>query len=342
MNSTYQLLITLGILIGNLINFGTETMTNTGAWRIPMGIEFLWALILAVGMLSFPESPRYDFVHGRVERARISMTQFYGVGPNHVTIVAEMKQMERKVQAERQAGHRPWHEFFTGPRMAYRTILGATLQALQQLTGANYFFYYGTTIFRSTGLENSFVTQIILGAVNFVSTMFGLWLVNNVGRRKCLIGGALWMFVCFIIFASLGKFKLARADGTNDPTVGGVMIAFSCLFIAAFASTWGPLVWAVTGEMYPGQYRAKCIGIATAANWTFTFLIAFFTPFITGAIGFAYGYVFAGCCLAGAIIVYLFLIESKNRTLEDVDNMYLLHVKPWQARHWVHPNSTPN
>ena len=80
------------------------------------------------------------------------------------------------------------------------------------------------------------------------------------------------------------------------------------------------------------------MGIATAANWIFTFLIAFFTPFITDAIGFAYGYFFGGCCFVAVVVVFLFLIESKGRTLEEVDTMYLLRVKPWESRKWKHPH----
>jgi MFS transporter, SP family, sugar:H+ symporter len=72
---------------------------------------------------------------------------------------------------------------------------------------------------------------------------------------KCLYFGALWMFVCFMIFASIGHFKFYRADMAQPPdtatakTARTVMIVFACLFILAFASTWGPMVWAVTGEM---------------------------------------------------------------------------------------------
>lgn len=63
----------------------------------------------------------------------------------------------------------------------YRTLLGMSLQSLQQLTGANYFFYYGATIFQSVGIRDSFVTQIILGVVNFVCTFGGLYVMERVG-----------------------------------------------------------------------------------------------------------------------------------------------------------------
>lgn len=80
------------------------------------------------------------------------------------------------------------------------------------------------------------------------------------------------------------------------------------------------------------------MALATASNWLWNFLIGFFTPFITGAIDFAYGYVFAGCLLAAALVVYFFVIEGKDRTLEELDWMYINKVKPWQSASFETPN----
>ena len=77
------------------------------------------------------------------------------------------------------------------------------------------------------------------------------------------------------------------------------------------------------------------MSISTASNWVWNFLIAFFTPFITGAIDFRYGYVFAACCLAAAVTVYLFLLETQRKTLEEIDTMYVLRVKPWKSSKYV-------
>jgi hypothetical protein len=64
----------------------------------------------------------------------------------------------------------------------------------------------------------------------------------------------------------------------------------------------------------------------------------FFTPFITKAINFKYGYVFAGCNLVAGLGVYLFVIEGQGRTIEEIDTMYLLGVKPWESAKWVMPD----
>lgn len=80
------------------------------------------------------------------------------------------------------------------------------------------------------------------------------------------------------------------------------------------------------------------MALSTASNWLWNFLLAFFTPFITGAIDFRYGYVFAGTNVIGGLLVYFFVIEGQGRTLEEIDTMYLMGVKPWESAKWVVPS----
>lgn len=148
------------------------------------------------------------------------------------------------------------------------TSFSTYLQPVTRLPNADFVLNsYGTTIFSSIGIDNSFITQIILGSVNVVCTFPGLYMVEKFGRRKCLTIGALWMCMCFLVFASLGNFKLYNADGSSNQTIGYVMIVFASLFIAAFASTWGPMAWACVAEMYPGKYRSQGIAFCSASNW---------------------------------------------------------------------------
>lgn len=97
------------------------------------------------------------------------------------------------------------------------------------------------------------------------------------------------------------------------------------------------MIWAIAAELFPTKYRAKGMALATAANWLWNFLIGFFTPFITNEIDFAYGYVFAGCLFVGIFVVYFFVIEGKDRTLEELDFMYVNRVAPWKSSKYQLP-----
>ena len=109
------------------------------------------------------------------------------------------------------------------------------------------------------------------------------------------------------------------------------MIVFACLFIAAFASTWGPMAWAVTSEIYPSRYRSTCIAFCAASNWAFNYFIGFATPFIEADIGFSYGYLFAAFNFLAVLVVFFFLPETSGKSLEEIDTMFLLKVKPWKS-----------
>ena len=268
--SCYQLFITFGIFLAACFNYGTwkHQRDNRASWMIPLGLSFVWPFILGIGILFFPETPRYAYRHGRVDEAKETMRKVYGASPNHYAVAMEIEEIEAKLRAESAKGNplQEWYRMVFAPKMGYRIALGMTLQMFQQLTGANYFFYYGTTIFKSVSI-NSFVTQMILNGVNFGTTFYGLYIVEHYGRRKSLMAGSCWMFICFLIFASVGHFSLDRQDPTLTPSSGIAMICFACFFIFGFATTWGPMVWAIVGELYPSRYRAKGMALATASNW---------------------------------------------------------------------------
>ena len=337
---TYQLFITLGIFLAACFNYGTvKHLHDSASWRVIIGLGWVFTLVLGVGILFFPETPRYDYATGHYDRARETLCQIYNAPANHWSIVTQIEEIESKLRAEEKVQGSPLSEFvnlWKGPRMTYRILLGIGLQMFQQLSGANYFFYYGTTVFQSVNID-SYITQIILNTINFVSTFAGLYLVEHYGRRKSLIAGSMWMFTCFLIFASVGHFALDRDDPTSTRPAGIALIVFASLFVSGFAMTWGPMIWAIMSELFPSRYRAQGMALGTASNWLWNFLIAFFTPFITGAIDFRYGYVFAGTNFLAGLIVFFFVIESQGRTLEEVDTMYLERVNPMKSTSWVAP-----
>ncbi|KAG5939589.1 hypothetical protein E4U53_007766 [Claviceps sorghi] len=322
--ASYQLLITLGIWTAEMVNYGTNKRPDSSCWRIPSGLSFAWALLLGTTILFMPESPRYDCSRGKIERARATIAKLSGLPIESQGVGQQIADIEHNLNEENEsAAEFSVKEILTAPRMLHRTILGIVLQAGQQLTGANFFFYFGTTVFAATGIEDSYVTQIILGSVNVLCTIIALWITKRFGRRNVLMIGAAWMMMCFFVYAFVGHFALDSQNPMATPKAGSALVTFSCLAIAAFAVSWGPLVWAVNAELYPLRFRSTCMGLATASNWLWNF-----TRFITDKIDYLYGLVFAGCCAALVLVVFFFVIESKDRSLEEIDAMYVQKVNP--------------
>ena len=337
----YQLMITLGIFLGYCTNFGTKNYSNSVQWRVPLGLCFAWALFMIGGMTFVPESPRYLIEVGRIEEARRSIAISNKVSPDDPAVTFEVENVQAAVEAERLAGSASWGELFsTKTKIFQRLIMGIMIQSLQQLTGDNYFFYYGTIVFKAVGLEDSFETSIVIGVVNFFSTFVGIFLVGRFGRRTCLLWGAATMTACMVVFASVGVTRLwphGKGNGSSKGA-GNCMIVFTCFYIFCFATTWAPLAFVICSETFPLRVKAKCMALAQASNWIWGFLISFFTPFITGAINFNYGYVFMGCLCFSYFYVFFFVPETKGLTLEEVNTMWEEGVLPWKASQWVPPS----
>jgi len=265
---TYQLAITAGILLAACVNLGTNTLNPSSAsWRIPVGLGIVLAAILGIGILFMPESPRWLEAHGHSEKAKASVYKLNG------TKTEVQREAAARLYREIQHGNiedskrskAGWSDCFRREnKTLYRTLLGITLQSIQQLTGANYFFYYGATLFQGLGLTSPFVSQIILNGVNFTCTFLGLYVMEKFGRRWPLMVGGVWQGAWLLVFASVGT----AVDPAETRWAGQLMIIAGCMFILGYASTWGPGIWILISETFPTRTRAKQGAIATLANWT--------------------------------------------------------------------------
>lgn len=338
LGSFFQLMCTLGILLGDCTNYGTKDYSNSVQWRVPLGLCFVWALFMAFAMLFVPESPRYLMAIDRVEEAKKSVAVSNRVTVDDPGVQNEVDIIAAGIAAERAIGTASWPEMFSPKgKVLQRLIMCCVINSLQQLSGINYFFYYGITLFKTVGLDDTYQTAIVFAVVGFFSTFPALYILDKFGRRTCLLWGAVFMVSFMVVFASVGVKRLYPngKNGSSSKGAGDCMIIFSCFFIFSTGCTWAPIGWLVSAENFPLRVKAKGMALSAGSNWLWNFLVSFFTPFIADAIGFSYGYVFMGCMLFGCFFVFFFVPETKGLTLDEVNEMWLEGVAPWKSASWI-------
>ncbi|KAK1142081.1 Plasma membrane low glucose sensor [Aspergillus melleus] len=325
----YQLAITIGLLLAAIVNNSTKDRMDTGSYRIPIAIQFAWAIILVLGMLLLPETPRFLIKKDRHEAALKALARLRRVDVNDASVIQELAEIQANHEYEMSVGKAGYLEILRGS-IGRRLATGCAVQALQQLAGVNFIFYYGTTFFEHSGIKNGFIITLITNIVNVVSTFPGLYIVERWGRRPLLFVGAIGMFVCQLVVAIVGM--VATSDVANK-----VLIAFVCIYIFFFASSWGPAAWVVTGELFPLKARAKCLSITTATNWLLNWAIAYATPYMVNAgpgnanLQSKVFFIWGGFCLLAAVFVYTCIYETKGLSLEQVDELYSKVSAAWRS-----------
>lgn len=327
----YQFCVTIGLLLASCVVYGTQNRRDTSSYRIPIGIQFLWGIILGTGLVFLPESPRYFVKRGRLDRAARSLSNLRSQPEDSHFVQEELAEIvanhEYELQVTPQGSYfSSWANCFTGSLWnpgsnLRRTILGTSLQMMQQWTGVNFVFYFGTTFFRQLGtISNPFLISLITTLVNVLSTPVSFWTIERFGRRPLLIWGAAGMVVCQFIVAIAGT-----VDGDNQNTVRA-MIAFICIYIFFFASTWGPGAWVLIGEIFPLPIRSRGVGLSTASNWLWNCIIAVITPYMVntdkGNLGAKVFFVWGSLCATCFLYAYFLVPETKGLTLEQVDRMF--------------------
>lgn len=346
----YQFCITIGIMLAACIVYGTKDRTDTSAYRIPIAIQFIWALILGGGLFFLPDSPRYFVKRGNIAAATAALSRLRGQPQDSEYIQVELAEIVANEEYERQlipstTWFGSWANCFKGSvwhgnSNLRKTILGTSLQMMQQWTGVNFIFYYSTPFLQSTGaISNTFLISMIFTIVNVFSTPISFYTVEKWGRRTILLYGALGMLICQFLVGIIGvtvgfnhTHQVPNPDPTKDPlniadniSAVNAQIAFIAIFIFFFASTWGPGAWIVIGEIFPLPIRSRGVGLSTASNWLWNTIIAVITPYMVGTnrgnMKSSVFFVWGGLCTAALVYTYFLVPETKGLSLEQVDKM---------------------
>ncbi|OAQ62826.1 MFS sugar transporter [Pochonia chlamydosporia 170] len=362
-----QLSITLGILVSYWLEYGTQYIGGTrcapdipytggtesnrefdprhdvgpngctgqsdAAWRVPFALQIAPALILGIGMLFFPESPRFYLMRKSEEKALRALGKLRRVHPDSDSLREEYLAIKAEVLFDESVAR----DQFPGKSGASlylsqyaslvstwpsfkRLLVGSGTMFLQQFMGCNALIYYAPTIFGQLGLSGNTTSLLatgVYGIVNTLSTLPAVFLIDKVGRRPLLMCGAFGTFVSLVIVgAIIGAYG---SELQSHKAAAWTGIAFIYIYDINFSYSFAPIGWVLPSEIFNLGNRSKAMAITTSATWMCNFIIGLVTPDMLDNIKWG-TYIFFACfCLIALAFTYFVIPETKGKSLEDMD-----------------------
>lgn len=305
-----QLMIVSGMLISYVVDFLLKGLPEHIAWRLMLALAAVPALILFLGVLRLPESPRFLIKAGRVEEAHKVLTWIRRPEEidGEINAINETARIEQK--AEKSTS---WGSLLEG-RYRYLVIAGVMVAFFQQFMGANAIFYYIPLIVEKASgqaASDALLWPIIQGVILVLGALLYMAIAEKFNRRGLLMMGGTVMGLSFILPAVINSFM-----DTNPMMI----VVFLSIFVAFYAFTWAPLTWVLVGEVFPLAIRGRASGLASSMNWIGSFVVALIFPIMTASMSqeavFA---IFGVICLVAVAFVMFCVPETRGHSLEEIE-----------------------
>ncbi|PSN65094.1 sugar transporter-like protein [Corynespora cassiicola Philippines] len=343
---TWQMWTAFGIFLGTCANLAVKD-TGRISWRLQIGSALLPALPLLFGVFFCPESPRWYIKKGRYTNAYRSLKRLRN---SELQAARDLYYIHAQLRAESSLVGQIKNNYvtrfiqlFTVPRLRRATVASGTVMLAQQMCGINIIAFYSSTIFEQAGasVTNSLLASWGFGLVNFVFAWPAIWTIDTFGRRSLL----LFTFpnMCWSLLAA-GLCYLIPQDSKAHLAL---VALFVYIFGAFYSPGEGPVPFTYSAEVFPLSHRevgmswavATCLFWAAVLSITFPRMLSAMTP--TGAFGF-----YAGLNLVALLMIFLFVPETKQRTLEELDYIFAIPqrtfirhqcgtVLPWWIKTWI-------
>ncbi|MDK3611100.1 sugar porter family MFS transporter [Staphylococcus pseudintermedius] len=303
LSSLNQLMITIGILASYLVNYAFAPIEG---WRWMLGLAVVPSVILMIGVIFMPESPRWLLEKRGEKAARDVMKLTYPASEiDHE--IENMKKINQIADNTWTALKSPW--------LLSTIIIGSVFALLQQLIGINAIIYYAPKIFATAGFGEStaILSTVGIGVVNVLVTIFAISIIDKIDRKKLLVIGNIGMVASLLIMSAL-----IWLIGVNS----AAWIILLCLttFIIFFGVSWGPVLWVMLPELFPMRARGAATGIAALVLSIGSLLVAQFFPVLTDVLQVQQVFlIFAVIGIIAMIFVIKFLPETRGRSLEQIE-----------------------
>ena len=319
--SLYQLAVTAGFLLAYLANWAIDAgidpsaaadaglwsrMFNAEAWRGMLGSETLPALLFLFIIFFIPESPKWLIIKGKPSEATAVLSRILG----------SEDEINAEVEATRSSSgedNGKWSDLLK-PGILVAVLAGCAIAILGQFMGVNAVLYYGPKIFSEAGFDNPMFSTVLVGLVNFATTVLAVFIIDKVGRKQLIYWGVSGMISCLM---AIGTYF-----ATGGVLGNGFMLAFFLAYVFCCAISISAIVFVLLSEMYPNSIRGRAMSLAGFMLWVGTYLVGQLTPVLLEWSQAGTFFIFAVMCVPYMLIMWKVIPETTGKTLEEIEEYW--------------------
>ncbi|MFZ0901412.1 MAG: sugar porter family MFS transporter [Candidatus Sulfotelmatobacter sp.] len=303
--SVNQLAIVTGILLSYSVNYGL-TGAGPANWRWMFASAAVPSAFFLLTLLSVPESPRWLVQKGRETEAEHILSRIKGRDAARVEILA----IHSAVAEE--SGN------VLDPAFRKPLVVAVLIALFSQFTGINTIIYYGSLVFLehvpNQTASTALWANVMIGAINFVATLLGMYLIDRVGRKPLMTSAFAGMAASLVGIAASIHFQA--------PALAVLLLVLG--YVACFAIGIGTGTWVLMSEICPNRVRGRAMSIATLFLWCGTLLVTLtFLSLVRVLTAPGAFLLYAAICIAAILFVRLAVPETKGRSLEEIESWWL-------------------
>ncbi|XP_062090773.1 polyol transporter 5-like [Humulus lupulus] len=330
LTSLPEVFINIGILLGYISNYALSGLPETLNWRLMLGFAAIPAVVVAIGVLAMPESPRWLVMRGRRAEARRVLVKTSETKEEAELRLSEIVEAASfcggASSSSAWQGEGVWKEMIFRPSRQLRRILIAAIGVnfFMQASGNDAVVYYSPEVFRDAGIENrrqQVGVTVIMGLAKTSFVLISAFYLDRFGRRPLLLLGSIGMALS-LAGLGLGSKYL---EYSNEKPVWAIALCVVavCSAVSFFSIGLGPITWVYSSEIFPMKFRAQGSSLAISVNRLVSGVVSMTFLSISREISFGVTFfALSAIMVVGTVFFYLFLPETKGKSLEEIGTLF--------------------
>ena len=312
-----ELMIVTGQLLAFFFNaiIGINWGEDGGIWRYMLALAALPAVILGIGMIRMPESPRW-----------LISKNLFTEGASVLKLIRPAEQAANEIQEitnalkQESSVKQMTIKDLSTAWVRRLVFIGIGMALVNQFTGINSIMYYGTEILKSSGFstEAALIGNIGNGAISLIAMCCGIAMMDRFGRRSMILAGLTGVTIMLIVIGMTAIF-MNGSSLLPFVTLGSIII-----YLAFFQGLIGPVNWLIISEIFPLRLRGLGMGVAVMVLWIANFCVGLMFPMLLSGVGLSNTFfTFAFMSVLSIIFVIKCVPETRGRSLEELEHSFI-------------------